>query len=633
MRHIPFLALLASMPVWAEKPHSTDSISAQYDLDAVVVTGARTHSAASVLPLTVTVIDADAVADRHESSLLGTLTEQVPGFFSTSRGVLGYGISTGSAGGINVRGVGGSNTAEVLVLIDGHPQYAGLMGHPLSDNLLSLGVGKVEVVRGPASVLYGSNAMGGVINIVTENALSEEGAHGKASVMAGSYGTVESSLSGRLRVGRVTESMGLLYNRTDGHRANSAFNQTQGSIGLGYELNRYWNFHADAQISRIMSENPGKVTSPLEECNADIRRGVMSVGLKNDFGGMNGDASFFMNTGNHVINDGHLHSAEQLDYRFHSRDALMGANIYESFSLFEGNRTTVGFDWMHNTGWAAFEWRDSTVSAPWDKTLPEVDRWSDELAGYVDFNQELGKFHLGAGIRYDWHSIFGSMLVPQAGLTYRVADGQLLKASFGKGFRNPTFRDAYMFSSRNPDLKPEETLNYELSWNGVWGNFLRLGLNLFYIEGKNIIQTVMNGNRWQNMNIASIHNSGVEVTAAVRLSPDLTFSGNYSFLHMKEPVICAPQRKLYVEGEWQHGSFAGICGLQYISGLYTVLETATSPAVTQEYVLLNSRISYTFSPMFSVFLRGENLMNRSYETYDGYTMPGITVFGGIVLSL
>ena len=69
---------------------------------------------------------------------------------------------------MNVRGIGGAPTAGVLVLIDGNPQYMGLMGHPLADSYQSLMAEKVEVIRGPSSMLYGSNAMGGVINIITK---------------------------------------------------------------------------------------------------------------------------------------------------------------------------------------------------------------------------------------------------------------------------------------------------------------------------------------------------------------------------------------------------------------------------------------------------------------------------------
>ena len=79
---------------------------------------------------------------------------------------MGYGLSTGSTGGMNMRGLG-SGTGQIMVLGDGHPQFMGLMGHPLADTYQGLNIESIQVLRGPASVLYGSNAMGGVINLVT----------------------------------------------------------------------------------------------------------------------------------------------------------------------------------------------------------------------------------------------------------------------------------------------------------------------------------------------------------------------------------------------------------------------------------------------------------------------------------
>ena len=156
----PFLSVSA-----LEK--DTTSVSKHYIIDEVVVTGTKNETDKRYLPMSVSVVNQEQISQRYEQTLLPILTEQVPGLFTTSRGIMGYGVSTGAAGGISLRGIGGSPTTELLVLIDGHPQYMGLMGHPLADACQSMLAEKVEVVRGPASVLYGSNAMGGVINIVT----------------------------------------------------------------------------------------------------------------------------------------------------------------------------------------------------------------------------------------------------------------------------------------------------------------------------------------------------------------------------------------------------------------------------------------------------------------------------------
>ena len=132
----------------------TDSVR----LSDVVVTGTRYRSDIRHLPLDVSVIGRSQLTASYQPSVLPTLSQQVPGLFVTTRGILGYGLSTGAAGTIKMRGIGGS--ADLLVLIDGLPQYAGLYGHPLADTYQTTMADRVEVVGGPAAAIYGSNAMG-----------------------------------------------------------------------------------------------------------------------------------------------------------------------------------------------------------------------------------------------------------------------------------------------------------------------------------------------------------------------------------------------------------------------------------------------------------------------------------------
>ena len=152
---------------------ATTLCSAQTDtlqLKEVVVTGTRNAVDVRHLPMTVTVIDRETLTEQHQTNILPTVMQEVPGIFVTSRSMMGYGVSTGAAGGINLRGITGG-AGQLLVLIDGHPQYQGIYGHPIADSYQTMIANRVEVLRGPASVLYGSNAMGGVINIVTRKDL------------------------------------------------------------------------------------------------------------------------------------------------------------------------------------------------------------------------------------------------------------------------------------------------------------------------------------------------------------------------------------------------------------------------------------------------------------------------------
>ena len=167
------------------------SVPAQEDslqIQEVVVTGSRNAVDAKLIPNTVTKIEHDKLAGSYDFSILPSVMEQTPGLFSTSRSVLGYGISTGAAGNIKIRGLGGM--AELLVLIDGQPQFAGLMAHPVPDVYQTMAAEKVEILRGPSSLYYGSNAMGGVINIVTRN-MQNDGSRTDIDIQGGSFGLTQ----------------------------------------------------------------------------------------------------------------------------------------------------------------------------------------------------------------------------------------------------------------------------------------------------------------------------------------------------------------------------------------------------------------------------------------------------------
>ena len=209
-----FHSILTAAPLFAVPAAVADELPDSvrqrpvYPIEEVVVTGTRNETDVRLLPMTVSVVDRAAIERSGRQSLLPILTEQVPGLFATARGIMGYGVSTGAAGGMSLRGIGGAPqaglpTTGLLVLIDGHPQYMGLMGHPIADAYQSMLAERVEVVRGPASVLYGSNAMGGVINIVTRKQ-REEGIRTDLQAAYGSYNTLQTELSNRIRKGRFT---------------------------------------------------------------------------------------------------------------------------------------------------------------------------------------------------------------------------------------------------------------------------------------------------------------------------------------------------------------------------------------------------------------------------------------------
>lgn len=608
----------------AEKP--SDPIH----IGEVVVTGTRNETDVRHLPLTVSVIDRQEIEQSMQPSVLPILTQQVPGLFITSRGIMGYGVSNGAAGGIALRGLSGGS-GRMMVLIDGHPQYAGIFGHPISDAYQSFLAERVEVLRGPASVLYGSNAMGGVINIVTRQ-LHEEGVKTNVNLGYGSFNTLQSEVTNRIRKGRFTSLISGSYNRTDGHRSNMGFEQYGGYAKLGYRVTDNWNLRGDVNVTHFNASYPGPVSAPLLDGDQSITRGMTSFAVENKYEKTSGAASFFYNWGNHWINDGYTPSKGETpqESRFLSFDNMMGLSLYQSTQFFPGNRITVGFDWFRYGGHA---WNKFVSGEKAGTTSDLVDKHEDELAGYVDFRQDMGSWlTLDAGVRVDHHSRVGTEWIPQAGLSFHLPRTIELKASASKGFRYPILREMYMFPPQNPDLKPESMWSYELAWaQHLLDNSLTYGINLFYIDGKNLIVTLPNpnGTGMLNQNTGKIENCGVEGEVAYRIDPHWSVEANYSYLHMENPVVGAPEHKLYAGAQYTHKRWTVSTGVQYIDNLYT---TVGDNPQTEEFVLWNLNASFRVNRWLDVWARGENLLAQRYEINAGYPMPRATVMAGVNLN-
>lgn len=636
---------VTAIAVRAEKPVALPPV--QYDeiadtsaaawndrISEVVVTGARNKTDIRHLSQTVSVIGRKEIEQTWQPSLLPVLSERIPGLFITSRGIMGYGVSDGAAGGMSLRGLSGGS-GRLMVLIDGHPQYMGMFSHPIADAYQSFMAERVEVLRGPASVLYGSNAMGGVINIVTRS-MEEDGVKTGLNAGYGSYNTLQTELTNRIRKGRFSSVASLSYNRTDGHRDDMGFEQYGGYAKLGYEIAEAWNVRADVNVTHFNASQPGPVSAPLADADQRVTRGMTSFALENSYERTSGAVSFFYNWGNHWINDGYepAQGETPLDYRFNSRDDMMGLSVYQSARLFKGNRLTAGVDWFRFGGRA---WNEYVEGERSGQTSEIADKTEHEVAGYVDFRQDLGTWlTLDAGVRVDHHSHVGTEWIPQAGLSFHLPRSMELKASASKGFRYPTIREMYMFPPQNPDLEPESLWNYELAFSQTLaGGRVSYGVNIFYTDGKNMIVAVpRDGATPLNMNTGAIRNTGAEVQAAWRISRVWSVDANYSFLHMENPVIGAPEHKLYAGASFAKGRWQASTGVQYIGNLYTqVVTNGRGSNILEDFVLWNLFASFRITDWLSVWARGENLLAQKYEINAGYPMPGATVMGGIHIDI
>lgn len=441
------LGLLLSIYGYAEAHEKNEDVTL---IDEVVVTGARETSDIRHLPMTVSVVGREELVKNEQPNVLPSAVVNVPSLFVTSRGMMGYGVSGGAAGGINLRGISGG-TGGLLVLIDGHPQYQGIFGHPISDSYQTMITERVEVLRGPASVLYGSNAMGGVINIVTRG-MKEDGVKTDINISGGSWGTAQAEATNRFKKGKFSSTVSGQYGRSDNHRPRMGFEQYGGYLKLGYDFNENWNLWADGNETHFNASQPGTVDAPMYEADQWITRGVATLALENHFKHTNGRISVYDNFGRHKINDGYGEGAKPQTRFFQSKDALMGVSVYQSAECDGGSRITLGFDYQNIYGDAYYTSRETgEVLETKNKQSAEVR--NHEVAGYADFRQDIKNVTFDAGLRVDHHSVTGLELIPQFGAVYRPISSGEIKAMASKGFRNPSTKDMYLYPPSNEDLK------------------------------------------------------------------------------------------------------------------------------------------------------------------------------------
>lgn len=626
---ITALALTVGANAFSANGGSCISASDSISLDEVVVTGTRSATTMRNIPSTVSVVGSDVLAAGGRDNVLPALTERVPGMFTTQRAMMGYGVSGNAAGGISIRGMQ-AGSGQVLVLIDGHPQYQGIFGHSISDSYQTMMAGRVEVVRGPASVLYGSNAMGGVVNIITsDDAQKGDYCRSHLNLGAGSYGTIQAEAGTKLRTGRFSVNASAQYGRSDNHRPRMGFEQYGGFLRMGYDLSVHWKAFADIDLTHFNASNPGSLDKPLVEADQWITRGMASLGADYRYSWLDGRISLYDNFGIHKVNDGYSPGASPKTELFRSKDALAGISWYQTMRLFRGNSFTLGFDYQHIYGRAWYTSRSTgeTVTTG-QRGKQSTHRHNNELAAYADMRHEITSWlTLDAGIRWDHHSVAGTEWIPQAGLVVRPLRDAAVKATVSKGFRNPSTKDLFLYGSANADLQPERMWNYEISWSHALRSIgVSYGVSLFIMDVDNLIQTVAVGGAQKNVNTGGFRNSGIELEATWKVSSVLTLTTNHSYLNIDKPIIGAPEYKGFLGADLHLGRLTAGLTLQQLSGLYI------SDTEKENYTLLGANVSYRATDFLRVWARGENLLCQSYEVMKGFPMPRATFMAGVSLT-
>ena len=611
------IALGAGIGAYAQAPLATQADTTLI-LNEVVVTGTNDAVPQKLLPYTVSVIDSRQLESTGPTQVLSAISGMVPSLFVSQRSVFGFGVSNGGSGHIKLRGVGGDRASAVLMMVDGQPQFAGIYSHHIADFYDKEYVERVEVLRGPGSVLYGSNAMAGAINVITKNP-RENGVKTTIQTQYGSYNTWLSSATNTVRYGKFSSLVSLSYNRTDGTVDNFDFKQADGYVKVGYDFSDKWNAYLDYTLMNFRGNDPIYPTlsnpASTDIYHQNITRGEAAATVSNNYGSTSGTARVYYNYGNHFVDD---------PRHFHSKDDRFGVILYQNFKPWVGASATVGFDFDSYSGEIPMSGgnhhTEGSISTISRKTIVEY-------SPYITLSQMFFDdfVNINGGLRMANSDKFDTQWIPQFGFSLNPGLGLTVKGNLAMGYRNPSFRELYLYRMANPDLQPEKMMNYEVSVGKSFSRFLSAELTAYYSKGDNMIQTV----DMKNQNTGSFINKGLELSAHSHPLDNLWLTATYSYLHTSlTNLVGAPKNQYFLGADWKPWRFLNIgAELKGVGGLYVADDVKH-----QNYALLNLKVSYEICRYVSLFTRLENITDAKYTINRGYEMPGFTALGGLKVS-
>jgi vitamin B12 transporter len=632
-----------------------ESDSGVVELERVTVTATRIPERAADAPSSVWVVSAEDIAAR------GAVTVADAVRVASGVALSDYGPE-GSQKTISIRG---STTNQVLVLVDGQRANDAFSGFVDISHIPADRIERIEVMRGSGSALYGGDAVGGVVNVITKDAsaplvlrfengsylperryLGFSGSGNKHEVDADPLDLLDTqrmSLSASPALGdTILRLAGSFTKAANAYTYTDTDNERRGRENAGL-------LGGDASVGVGLPFLAGKLS-------ADLSGNLAKKGVPGSMSDPTLNAS--------QINAGTSLSARYTAETSYSDLASLDASLRAAWSRIDySDEDTPANDGLHDIGSVAFDvsqrylasdnaavayGASSSYTSSDSDTVGKHQRYTG--AAFVEPALGFGAFSLRPALRYDWYSDFSPNaplggLAGQLGAAYRLSGEKTLKISLARAYRVPTFQDLYWPAATdvegNPDLSPETSYEANIAYELREKSLSYTASAYFRYVRDVIIWQPGDDGIWRPSNYGEALYPGLEQELRAELGNGYTLAANYTYLHsiaLSGGLTLADDKRLAMtpvhtinatlsrsEPRFSWSATARYVSLRYIK----ITNTSSLPA----YFTLDCMAKWKASKRYAVYVAADNLLDEEYEVADGYPMPGTRIRIGLELTL
>jgi vitamin B12 transporter len=640
MKAIKFLSSVILTSLCATNIHAQET---EIELDPITVTASLHPVSSSVTGRNIIVIKGDQFSKLPVNSV-DELLRYLPGLEVQMRGPMG------AQSDIVLRG---GTFQQVLVILDGIRINDPNTGHFNSYiPIAPAEIDRIEVLKGASSAIYGSEAVGGVIQIITKSFAAKKGQKSKqltAQATAGQYGLLNGQLGGFYQNGNTAASAGVISNNATGQQQRGThgyFHNTSASVSISHYVNPYWNISYRASFDqRDFAAQNFYTTFKSDTANEKVSTywNQLKLAFEKDH------QSFSLNFGYKAVKD---------QYRFNSIGTpnLNKSNLLQGLAVYK---------------WLASSNTTITTGAQWvNKQMKSNDRGDHTLnqaGSFLIVDEKIGTHAtVSPAVRVEWNERSGWQFVPQLNVSYKLPNWQL-RGSAGRTTRDADFTERFNNYNKsfvasgsigNPDLASENSFSYEAGADFFGLKHLKVSTTVFQQRFTRLIDYVTTPYaampRKENLSPTGTYALAQNIGQVNSTGAELDFQYNKKFQDNQQ--LWATLGFTWIDSKSNnstpsfylssHAKYLANFNIRYtvnrftcsISGLYKQRTAQTATAInadiSKDYFVLNAQVqAFVYKNKVSVFTQANNLFNQRYSDLLGSQMPGRWLMGGFKVIL